>query len=436
MGPKVLSSDTHQRTDGSRRRFWLPGILLALGLLIALFGMGGAASAQEGPEGVQSDPWAIEFCKTYGMQCAMGDFNGDGRDDIIQFNHSVSPAGYVYVRLSTGSGFGPALPWHTTFCVGSKEICKVADFNGDHKDDVITFVREAGKVWVALSSGSGFGEARIWLSDFCAPGEICDVGDYNGDGLDDVTAFTRNLYYQDFDRSWGKVFVATSDGGKFNKTNDNEPWIKHFCASWEGAIPEVCGSGDFNGDGKDDIVAFSKTGAVWVSLSTGSGFGSSSMWTPSDKAFCVGAEVCGIGDFNADGKDDIIAYLQSLYEDKIGWVYVGLSNGGGFPKDTITLWDNYFCLGSQQCGSGAYINNVGQTSYSQAARTGDFNGDCIGDVVAFLRSTEPSTKPGWVYVKLGYGSHFVDVIPTNPVIPPAGPVRAWLPLAAVGRVCR
>jgi len=410
--------------------------------LIALFAMGGAVSAQEGPEGVLSDPWAIEFCKTYGMQCAMGDFNGDGRDDIVQFNHSVSPQGYVYVRLSTGSGFSSPVPWHTTFCVGSKEICKVADFNGDHKDDVITFVREDGRIWVALSTGSGFGEARIWLENFCAPGEICDVGDYNGDGLDDVTAFTRNLYYQDFDRSWGKVFVATSDGGKFNKTNNNEHWIRHFCASWQDQIPEVCGSGDFNGDGKDDIVAFSKSSAtVWVSLSTGDSFGTPAIWNPRDgagntKAFCWGAEVCGVGDFNADGKDDVITYLQSLYEDKIGWVYVALSNGSTFPLATLGLWDNYFCLGSQQCGSGAYINNVGQTSYSQAARTGDFNGDCADDVVAFLRSTEPSTKPGWVYVKLAYGAGFVDVIPTNPVIPPAGPNRIWLPLTNGARICR
>ena len=96
------------------------------------------------------------------------------------------------------------------------------------------------------------------------------------------------------------------------------------------------------------------------------------------------------------------------------------------PRPVIRYFAGRYIAGDQPVTS----------DYSQVSRTGDFNGDCIGDVVAFLRSTEPSTKPGWVYVKLAYGSQFVDVIPTNPVIPPAGPVRAWLPLAAVGRVCR
>jgi hypothetical protein len=155
MESKALSSDTHQRTDRSRRRSWLPGILLAPVMLLALFAMGGAASAQEGPEDVLWDPWATQFCTAYGgMTCAMGDFNGDGRDDIVQFNRTVGPAGDVYVRLASGSSFEAPQLWHTTFGVYSNQITKVGDFNGDGFDDIIVFTRgTAGEIWVALSNG-------------------------------------------------------------------------------------------------------------------------------------------------------------------------------------------------------------------------------------------------------------------------------------------
>ena len=447
MEPNVLSSDTLQGTARSRRQLWLPGILLALVMLIALFAMGGAASAQEGIDDVQAE-WAVEFCMNYGnMTCAMGDFNGDGRDDIVQFNRTASPKGDVYVRLSTGSGFEPAQRWLTTFGVSSGEITKVGDFNGDLKDDVILFTRgTSGEIWVALSNGhDAFGPNERWLTGFCAQGEVCDVGDYNGDGKDDVTAFTRHLY-----STWGKVYVAFSNGARFNVTNDAQPWLTGFCGSWDPdktSDDEDCGSGDFNGDDKDDIIAFSKTGAVWVALSTGSDFvdPGDNPWQVRDegwnsKAFCWGNETCGVGDFNGDGKDDIITFLKSFYGGKVGWVQVALSNGTLFTMkgtgDTAGLWDPYFCLGSQQCGSGRFIagDQPVTSDYSQVSRTGDFNGDCNDDVVAFLRYTEPTAKPGWVYAKLAYGSGFVDVIPAP--APPQGPNFVWLPLTSGGQRCR
>jgi len=50
MEPKVLSSDTLQGTARSRSRLWLPGILLALVILITLFAMRARPAAQEEPK--------------------------------------------------------------------------------------------------------------------------------------------------------------------------------------------------------------------------------------------------------------------------------------------------------------------------------------------------------------------------------------------------
>jgi hypothetical protein len=231
-----------------------------------------------------------------------------------------------------------------------------------------------------------------------------------------VARFTRNVYYPDpTSTEWGKVYVATSNGWQFNPIGRS--WIKHFCASYSG-VTDVCGTGDFNGDGWDDVVAFNKnSGTVWVALNNrDSTFAGSSVWR---NVFCGGEEVCGVGDFNNDRKDDIITYLRSTYanksdpaERKIGYVYVALSNGSAFPHSD--LWSDLFCIGNQTCGSGDRIDNVGPTTYSQVSRTGDFNGDGSDDVVTFLRNTEPDTKDGWVDVKLAYGNGFVDSIPQSP----------------------
>ena len=397
MEPKVLSGDAPQKVARSRRLPWLPGIVLALVILIALLAMGSAVSAQSGPEGVLATPWAENFCYS-GMQCFMGDFNGDGRDDIIQFNHAVNPAGAVYVRLSNGSSFDPLQGWNSnSFCEQNSDICKVGDFNKDGKDDVVRFRRSTGEVSVALSLGNSFGNSAIWKTGFCIGSEICDVGDYNGDGKADISTFTRSLYADQ-----GLVYVALSNG--VNGFGGSSKWVSFFCVQ-----QEMCGSGDFNGDGKDDVIVFSKNyGPVYVATSTGTSFVKAPNNTPWRDFFCPGQEVCGVGDFNGDGKDDISTYLRNLYAGNEGWVYVALSNGSSFPSSSV--WDNLFCIGNQTCGSGNYIDTVDQTTYSQVSRTGDFNGDSRDDVVAFLRSTELNTKPGWVYVKLSNGSQFVDSI--------------------------
>ena len=439
MEPKVRGSDASDQTAPLRRVRWLPGILVVLAVLIALLAVGGASSAQSGPEGLLADPtlWATDFCKTYGMVCAVGDFNNDGRDDIVQFNHNIAPAGQargdVWVRLSNASGFDPATRWLTDFCVNSFEICRVGDFDGRNGDDIITFYRstEANtNIWVALSNGAnGFYDPTSWLTGWCETNEVCDVGDYNGDGRTDVAKFYRNLYYWDLDDPWGKVYVAISNGlTAFNPIGPSS--IQHFCMSRQ---PEVCGSGDFDGDGRDDIVAFSKnSGTIWVALSEFSSdfppstttFGTSAVWNP-DKAFCLGGETCGVGDFNNDHKVDVITYLRSTWQNydppNIGYVYVAPSDGASFPVETLGLWDPYFCIGSEQCGTGTYIDGVGSSTYSHVSRTGDFNGDGRDDVVTFLRNTNAS-KPGWVYVKLACGDQFLDVCPSL-----VSPVN-WLPL--------
>ena len=263
--------------------------------------------------------WHNSFA--YGTEIPLvGDFNGDGLDDIATFTRGS--AADVFVALSTGTQFvGNGWKWHDSFAYGT-EIPMVGDFNGDGCDDIATFTRgSAADVYVALSNGHGFvGNGWKWHDSFAYGTEIPMVGDFDGDGRDDIVTFTRG--------SAADVYVAVSTGNGFK--GNGWKWHDYFAAGTE--TPAV---GDFNNDGLDDIVTFNRTtGAVYVALSNGAQFlGTGQMW---DAHFATGSAVPGVGDFNGDGRDDIVMFQQSTAK-----VYVATNQGASFSP-VATLWHNYF----------------------------------------------------------------------------------------------
>lgn len=300
---------------------------------------------------------------------AAGDFNGDGKDDIITFlrdSEEGDGRGDVYVALSTGNSFGGGQRWHEDFCVGF-QIPGVGDFNGDGKDDIIAFTRSAdtglgmGDVWVALSDGASFGSVMKWHEYFCIGNEIPDVGDFNGDGKDDIIIFVRNAKSGE---GRGDVYVALSDGSSFVNAGT---WHDFFCIATE--IPAV---GDFNGDGRDDIITFTRDtwsgngrGDVYVAIAgRGPSFlGTGVKW---HDWFCIGGEIPFVGDFNGDGKDDIATMAtEGENPDK---VYVALSTGNAF-------------VGTGEKWTGTVIG------YNPVPDSGDFNGDGMDDMIYFLHES-------------------------------------------------
>ncbi|MET7276931.1 DUF2961 domain-containing protein [Kribbella sp. NPDC005582] len=254
---------------------------------------------------------------------ATGDFNGDGRDDIVTFTRGATAD--VWVSLSNGvDGFLPATKWHDHFAVGD-EVPMVGDFNGDGKDDIVTFNRGGHAVYVSLSDGGRFvQDGWLWHGTFGLPGELLDVGDFDGDGRDDIVTFTRGTA--------ASVYVALSDGKSF--LGSGWKWHGHFAVGTE--TPDV---GDYNGDGRDDIATFtgSAAGDVYVATSTGTGFaGDGDLW---HDYFAPNGEVPGSGDFDGDGLSDIVTFTQGANAD----VYVARSNGRAFvPNPQAELWHDYF----------------------------------------------------------------------------------------------
>ncbi|MBB4904978.1 FG-GAP-like repeat-containing protein [Actinophytocola algeriensis] len=285
------------------------------------------------------------------------DFNGDGRDDVVTFTHD--PLADVYVALSSGSGFtGTSAKWHDWFAL-SGETPLTGDVNGDGKDDIVTFTHGSlADVHVALSTGSAFAGAAKWHDFFAIDGEVPAVGDVNGDGRDDIITFTRN--------NLADVYVALSTGTSFAAS---AKWHDFF-----GIAGESPGVADVNGDGRDDIVTFThgSSADVYVALSNGSSFGASAKWHDS---FAAGLTDPRLGDVNGDGKADVVQFSRE------GVVHVALSSGTSFG--TSRKWHDFFA----PQGEFPYV--------------GDYDGDGRTDIVTFTKLPGADT-----YVALSTGTAF------------------------------
>ncbi|PZG01514.1 S8 family serine peptidase [Micromonospora deserti] len=197
----------------------------------------------------------------------LGDVDGDRRADLITFTRGGSAD--VYVARSTSTSFGPSERWHTAFA-GGTQTPLVGDFNGDGRDDIATLTREGSRdVYVALSDGSSFvGTGVRWHDDFAGDDQVPLVGDVNGDGRDDIVGFRRF--------GFSDVTVALSTGSGF--VAGPQRWLDYFLdpAVESTLVPVV---GDFNGDGRDDVAAVNRaTYGVAVGISDGRRFLPPTRW--------------------------------------------------------------------------------------------------------------------------------------------------------------
>jgi hypothetical protein len=251
---------------------------------------------------------------------ATGDFNGDGREDILW----RSDAGVVTNWLGSANG-GFSNNW-TNFRIqadASWNVVGTGDFNGDGRDDILwrssdgTVTNSLGMADGGFSSNSG-----NFTIDATADWQIIGTGDFNGDGRDDI------LWRSDAGTVTNWLGVAN---GALVTNYAN--FTIHADANWQ-----IIGTGDFTGDGRQDILWKSDTGTVtdWLGTMTG-GF------TNNGSNFMIHADanwhVVGIGDFNGDLRDDL------LWQNDAGQLsdWLGQVNGAITPNA-----QNFnFALGTQ-----------------------------------------------------------------------------------------
>lgn len=220
-----------------------------------------------------------------------------------------------------------------------------ADIDGDGLMDLVAWSGFSnnspfrGAISVYLATGEGYGEPTTWFTgtDQAAAlrGTTANLaGDIDGDGRADLVAWSGLADNSPFR---GGVAVHLSTGTAFAPPST---WL-----TGTDQAPVMRGStanllGDVDGDGKDDLVAWSGLainspfrGAVNVHLSTGTAFAAASSWlTGTDQAPVMrGNNANLLADVDGDGRADLIAVSSvDPMGPSRGGISVHLSTGTSF----------------------------------------------------------------------------------------------------------
>jgi hypothetical protein len=210
---------------------------------------------------VERVPGSWQF--TAGDQFFVGDFNADGKDEVAVFNGTNWVMPYLGLLADDGAGglhliarYDGSMPgWQ--FTAGDRFF--VADFDGDGRADLHVF---NGTNWsipyfgMLRSSGSGFSLQQRYdgvLANWqMTSGDRFFIGDFDGDGKDDVFVFNGT--------NWSIPYLAMmkSDGSKLTMVRRFDSTLP----SWQMTAGDQFFIGDFNADGKDDLFVFN--GANWA----------------------------------------------------------------------------------------------------------------------------------------------------------------------------
>ncbi|MET0344273.1 MAG: VCBS repeat-containing protein [Polyangiales bacterium] len=269
----------------------------ALAQLVLLAGLVALAlpSAQAEAQAQTPAPWsaALGWCNHAGAQLFIGDFNGDGRDDMLCHDGQ----GRKWVALATWQGRFTGTSWQANlgWCNHAGARLFIGDFNGDGRDDMLCHDGQ-GRKWVALANYGGQFSGTSWSANlgWCNhAGSQLFVGDFNGDGRDDM------LCHDNQGRKW--VSLATSSGS-FTGTS----WSASL--GWCNHTGSQLFIGDYNGDRRDDMLCHDNLGRKWVALATPSGSFTGTSWS-ANLGYChhAGARLF-IGGFNQDRRDDIMCH--------------------------------------------------------------------------------------------------------------------------------
>lgn len=301
-------------------------------------------------------------------QCFTGDFDGDSRTDLACF---TGVAGRWQISLSTGTSWSTLPDWTGGPTPGTPigEQCVTGDFDGNGKTDIACYTGGGGSWHVALSTGSGW-STSYWNggnSPGLPIGNQCIAADVNGDGKTDIVCYAGSSNFV-YSLSTGSGWQNISGNG------GNAPG-----SPLEG---NQCFSGDFNGDGKTDLACNGGAGSTdWpMSLSNASGNGwTGALWRGGNAPGAPNSNQCMTGDFNGDGKTDIVCYPGSGSQ----WV-MQLSTGAGWAT---TTWGN-------SASPGVPVGNQ--------CMTADLNGDGKTDMACY------SGTPGSWAVTLSTGTGWVN----------------------------
>ena len=369
---------------------------------------------------------AAGYVASFGTELAPGDFNGDGHGDLaIGFEYSELDDFGVVVLFGSPTGLSAvgsqflseASFWRVTGGGGVKDwgpSIAAGNFNGDAYVDLAIgepadALNDVGVVYVVPGSAAGLdtAAAQTWRESFLGDDELAEdqfgrvlcAGNFNGDLYDDLAIGVPLESLGKFEKA-GMVHVLYGTSAGLQKAGaqiwtQNSPGIADHGESYD-LFGSALASGDFNGNGKDDLAigvasedlaGHKDAGAVHVLYGVASGLtrrGSRFFTQDSDqvadqveKNDHFGA-LLAAGDFNADGRDDlaISAYGESLGKAAhAGAVHVLYGAARGLSAAGNQFW-------RQGRSAFEYLHGHAETSdeLGRGLAAGDFNGDGRADL--------------------------------------------------------
>jgi hypothetical protein len=310
-------------------------------------------------------------------QIVTGDFNGDGKKDLLV--HDTVLLGRGDGTFTVGA---PITPTATNF-FDEQGNTAVGDVNNDGKLDIV--VSQAG--YVAVFYGNGDGTFRTGPRYAGLPGNLNPVSlaDIDGDGNLDIVLgtgsggiFAAACCGEVLEPPLFQILMGRGDGTFVDSVALNQG--KYGNGEYTVAGPQIA-TGDFNGDGKPDVLVFSSsntqvTSTLQMLPGNGSGALSGAVSSPVNltPSMLVGANM------NTGSRPDA--------------VLVGLAAGSGSPQLSVLL--------NQGNGTFAQEQDYALPNPAVSLAVGDFNGDGRMDVaVGVAPGLGTTTGPSGVYVFFG-----------------------------------
>ncbi|MES2380283.1 MAG: FG-GAP-like repeat-containing protein [Bacteroidota bacterium] len=265
-------------------------------------------------------------------QIASGDFNLDNEIDFVETNSSggsrvflnsktyqIANSFQSYISLSDSTG---------------NKILGVADINNDGKDDIISINKTFKKIYYFKNNSTAnvFSLSSPLIFNLTNSPRDFNINDFNNDGKLDL-AITFDTVYSN---TQGTVILLNTS------TNSNTlllstPWT----------VNTLLGSkilnGDFNLDGKQDLIVCPATGSASNTIFLNNSTTSNISFIPFSFGFSASNKF-QIGDFTLDGKIDFILHTDMntyLFENRIT----------GFSGSIVTYGSPIFLMNSSNSNS-------------------------------------------------------------------------------------
>ena len=333
--------------------------------------------------------------------------NGTGfvSDSVVDFNGAALSTTFVGAKQLKAT-----VPAADVVMAGTASITVVNPTPGGGRSNAVFFPVATPEASVTLSNAAGSPLTLV-------PGAFSvTLADFNGDGKLDMAVSGNNIV---------AILLGNGDG-----TFTQAPGSPITVSS-----PAFMAVGDFNGDGDLDL-AVANSGSNTVTILLGNGDGTFTQASSSPVAAGVGPFFVVVGDFNGDGKLDLVVngkydvtillgngdgtFTQAPRSPVSGglgplWATAGDFNGDGkldlavadiFGNDVTVLLGNGDGTFTEAPGSPVTVPGGNETLGVVAA---DFNGDGKLDLAV------TSAVSGTVTIFLGAGDGTFTLAPNSPI---------------------